>query len=69
MQETLNMNAVNNGYTIVSLVFFISYTIFQVPAVVLIRKLGPRNFLTGITLSWGAVMIVRTCNCCLANTY
>lgn len=58
MQKGLGMNAHNNGYTIVSLVFFISYTIFQAPAVVFIRKLGPRNFLTGIVLAWGAVMIV-----------
>lgn len=54
------MNASNNGYTIVSLVFFISYTIFQAPAVVFIRTIGPRNFLAGICLAWGAVMIVRS---------
>jgi MFS family permease len=52
------MNEDNNAYTIVSLVFFISYTIFQAPAVVFIRKLGPRNFLAAIVLAWGAVMIV-----------
>lgn len=53
------MNESNNGYTIVSLVFFISYTIFQAPAVVFIRTMGPRNFLAFIVLAWGAVMIVR----------
>lgn len=52
------MNEVNNAYTIVSLVFFISYTIFQAPAVVIIRKVGPRRFLAAIVLVWGAVMIV-----------
>ncbi|KAI1616636.1 phthalate transporter [Exophiala viscosa] len=57
MQTGLGMNAKNNAYTIVSLVFFISYTLFQVPAVVLIRTVGPRNFLTFIVLAWGAVMI------------
>ncbi|OCT53025.1 putative transporter [Cladophialophora carrionii] len=57
MQKSLNMNKDNNAYTIVSLVFFISYTIFQAPAVVFIRKLGPRNFLAAIVLAWGAVMI------------
>ncbi|KAK6387484.1 hypothetical protein LTS17_000753 [Exophiala oligosperma] len=59
MQKSLNMNESNNGYTIVSLVFFISYTIFQAPAVVFIRTMGPRNFLAFIVLAWGAVMIVR----------
>ena len=51
------MNKENNAYTIVSLMFFISYTIFQAPAVVFIRTLGPRNFLAFIVLAWGAVMI------------
>lgn len=58
MQGDLNMNASNNGYSITSLVFFITYTIFQIPAPVLIRKLGPRLFLSGIVLAWGATMIV-----------
>ncbi|KAL6253261.1 hypothetical protein RBB50_000984 [Rhinocladiella similis] len=57
MQKSLNMNESNNAYTIVSLVFFISYTIFQAPAVVFIRTMGPRNFLAFIVLAWGAVMI------------
>jgi len=52
------MNAKNNAYTIVSLVFFITYTIFQAPAVVVIRKVGPRIFLSAIVIAWGAVMIV-----------
>lgn len=60
MQKELKMNAVNNGYTIVSVVFFITYTIFQAPAVVVIRKLGPRRFLAGIVLMWGGVMIVSS---------
>lgn len=52
------MNDVNNAYTIVSLVIFITYTIFQAPAVVVIRKVGPCRFLAGIALMWGGVMIV-----------
>jgi hypothetical protein len=58
MQGDLNMNASNNGYSITSLLFFITYTIFQIPATVIIRKIGPRLFLSGIVLCWGAVMIV-----------
>jgi hypothetical protein len=52
------MNASNNGYSITSLVFFITYTIFQIPATVIIRKVGPRLFIAGIVLVWGAVMLV-----------
>ncbi|KAJ6080201.1 hypothetical protein N7467_009954 [Penicillium canescens] len=57
MQGDLNMNASNNGYSITSLVFFITYTIFQIPATVIIRKVGPRLFIASIVLVWGAVMI------------
>ena len=52
------MNDKNNAYTIVSLVFFLPYALFQPPATVLIREIGPRKFLTAITVFWGAVMIV-----------
>jgi len=57
MQTELGMNAKNNAYTIVSLVFFLPYAIFQPPAIVLIREIGPRKFLSIIVLLWGAVMI------------
>ncbi|KAJ5788498.1 hypothetical protein N7457_003488 [Penicillium paradoxum] len=57
MQIDLNMNQSNNGYSIVSLVFFITYTIFQIPATVVIRKIGPRLFLSSIGVLWGGVMI------------
>jgi hypothetical protein len=62
MQPDLNMNASNNGYSITSLVFFITYTIFQIPATVIIRKIGPRIFLSAIVMFWGAVMIVSPHN-------
>jgi sugar phosphate permease len=44
-------------YSIVTLVFFITYIIFQPPATVLTRKIGPRIFLAGLCIAWGAVMI------------
>ena len=44
-------------YSIVVLVFFVTYTLCQPPATVLARKIGPRNFLSVITLLWGSVMI------------
>ena len=55
MQPDLNMNASNNGYSVTSLVFFITYTIFQIPATVIIRKLGPRIFLSAIVVLWGVI--------------
>jgi MFS family permease len=44
-------------YSLISLVFFITYTLFQPPAVVVLRKINPRNFLSIITFSWGVIMI------------
>ncbi|KAF2726131.1 MFS general substrate transporter, partial [Polychaeton citri CBS 116435] len=44
-------------YSIVTLVFFISYILFQPPATVLTRKIGPRRFLSGITFLWGCIML------------
>jgi MFS family permease len=58
MQTDLGMNTSNNGYSLTSLVFFITYTIFQIPATAIIRKLGPRLFLSCIVFLWGVVVVV-----------
>jgi hypothetical protein len=42
---------------IITLVFFITYVIFQPPSTVIVRKVGPRIHLALITLLWGACMI------------
>ncbi|KAJ5108867.1 hypothetical protein N7456_005542 [Penicillium angulare] len=57
MQVDLHMNEKNNAYSIASLVFFITYTIFQIPATAIIRKVGPRYFISTIAFLWGAIMI------------
>jgi MFS family permease len=44
-------------YSVVTIVFFASYIIFQPPATVICRYLGPRNFLSVIVVLWGGVMI------------
>ncbi|KAI0122034.1 MFS general substrate transporter [Daldinia grandis] len=51
------LNLVGQRYSIVTLVFFVTYILFQPPSTILIRKVGPRIFLSTITLAWGAVMI------------
>ena len=55
MDEDLDL--VGNRYTIIVLVFFPFYILFNVVATVLARKLGPRPFLAGITLAFGLVVI------------
>lgn len=42
---------------VATLVFFTTYIVFQPPSTIIVRKLGPRAHLAGITLAWGAVML------------
>ncbi|TIC90303.1 putative transporter C11D3.18C [Colletotrichum higginsianum] len=48
---------IDNRYGIASLLFFIPYIIFQPPSTIVVRKIGPRLHLGGLTLLWGGVMI------------
>ncbi|PWI64390.1 hypothetical protein PCL_10503 [Purpureocillium lilacinum] len=45
------------GYNTITLVFFITYVIFQPGMTVLCRKMGPKDFLSVITFAWGAIII------------
>lgn len=55
MDEDLNL--IGNRYTIIVLVFFPFHILFNPVTTVLARKIGPRPFLTGITLAFGLVVI------------
>ena len=60
MTAELQLNKLEGAishYSIVTIVFFASYIVFQPPATVICRYLGPRNFLAAIVVLWGAVMI------------
>ncbi|RYP08957.1 hypothetical protein DL764_001568 [Monosporascus ibericus] len=48
---------VGTRYSVIILTFFVAYTVFQPLGTVLTREIGPRWFLSSITLAWGAVMI------------
>lgn len=54
----VELNLIGNRYTVIALIFFIPYVLFQPPATVVLRKIGPRKFLSVITILWGACMIV-----------
>lgn len=56
MTKELNI-LTGDGYSIITLVFFTSYIVFQPFGTIACRKFGPRAFLSLITLLWGAVMI------------
>ena len=51
------LNGTISHYSIVTIVFFATYIVFQPPATIIVRFLGPRNFLSVIVVAWGAVMI------------
>lgn len=42
---------------IISLVFFITYVVFQPPSTIVVRKIGPRIHMALITALWGCCMI------------
>ena len=44
-------------YSLITLVFFLTYVLFQPPATVLCRKIEPKFFLPGICLLWGILII------------
>ncbi|KAJ6111495.1 hypothetical protein N7523_007556 [Penicillium sp. IBT 18751x] len=49
--------SVGNRYSIVVLMFFVPYVIFQPPMTIIIRKVGPTLFLGTIVITWAVIMI------------
>jgi MFS family permease len=49
--------SVGNRYSILTMIFFIPYIIFQFPANIFIRKLGPALWLPSLVVCWGGVTI------------
>lgn len=56
---TLDLELVGNRYSVITLVFFITYVLIQPIATVVLRKVGPSLFLPTITLLWGCVMVAH----------
>ncbi|EHA27615.1 hypothetical protein ASPNIDRAFT_185046 [Aspergillus niger ATCC 1015] len=62
---------VGTRYSVVILVFFIPYVVFQPPMTVIIRKVGPTLFLGTLVISWGAILVVTfpaACTSCQVGT-
>lgn len=53
----VDLKLTGERYSLVVLLFFITYVALQPPATVVLRKLGPRIFLPTIVIIWGSVMI------------
>lgn len=56
MHDDLNTD-IGYRYSIATLVFFITYTVFQPPATVITHKVGPKIFLPTLCVAWGLVMV------------
>ena len=46
-----------NRYSIVLLMFFIPYFIFEIPSNLVIRKFGAANWLAFLSFAWGLVIL------------
>jgi sugar phosphate permease len=53
----VDLKLTGERYSLIVLLFFITYVALQPPATVVLRKLGPRIFLPAIVVLWGTVMI------------
>ncbi|KAK7179385.1 major facilitator superfamily transporter [Paraphaeosphaeria sporulosa] len=56
MDEDLGLS-IGARYSILTMIFFIPYVIFQFPANIIIRKLGPAVWLPSLVVCWGATTI------------
>ncbi|OAG37333.1 hypothetical protein AYO21_08410 [Fonsecaea monophora] len=63
MGEDLNLDG--NKYSVALLVFFLLYTILEIPSISIIRLVGVRNLLAGMVLGWGVVSMCHA----FVNTY
>ncbi|KAL8909680.1 MAG: hypothetical protein Q9171_004951 [Xanthocarpia ochracea] len=58
LTQELNLRTKNpDRYSVITLVFFLTYVVFQPPTTILTRFFGPRIWLATITLFWGVTMI------------
>lgn len=56
MRTDLDLS-VSYRYSLITLVFFVTYVIFQPPLTYMCRLIGPPIFLPGLCLVWGCVII------------
>ncbi|KAK9786222.1 putative Transporter [Seiridium cardinale] len=56
MQEDLGLG-VANRYTIVVMLFFVTYIVFEIPSNLILPRVGPANWLAFLGVSFGAILI------------
>ncbi|KAF7553561.1 hypothetical protein G7Z17_g3528 [Cylindrodendrum hubeiense] len=56
MQEDLGL-AVGNRYTVIVMVFFVAYVVFEIPSNLILPKAGPANWLSFLGVAFGSILI------------
>ncbi|KEF63548.1 uncharacterized protein A1O9_01526 [Exophiala aquamarina CBS 119918] len=56
MAQELGLNE-GMRYSIITLVFFPTYIVFEIPATLLIRWVSPRLFLSSVVMTWAVILI------------
>ncbi|KAK2789344.1 hypothetical protein FQN53_002186 [Emmonsiellopsis sp. PD_33] len=56
MHEDLDFH-IGERYSIVLLVFFVTYFLFEIPSNLILRKVGAARWLSFVALSWGVVIL------------
>ncbi|KAK7415768.1 hypothetical protein QQX98_005681 [Neonectria punicea] len=56
MQEDLGL-AVGNRYTVIVMVFFVAYIVFEIPSNLVLPKVGPANWLSFLGVAFGSILI------------
>lgn len=54
---TTDLHMVGNDYNIALFIFFIPYIICEVPSNMILKKVAPSTWLSGIMFSWGIITI------------
>lgn len=52
-EKSLHMNPKGNGYNITLFAFTIPYVLFEVPANMILKKIKPQMWLSGLMFCWG----------------
>lgn len=60
MQDAFDITS--NQYSIIVLIFFVSYTIFEIPSNMILVRVKPSVYLSALAVLWGIVV------CCMAAT-
>ena len=57
LEKSLGIPPKSNGYNVALFCFTIPYVLFEVPANMLLKKIKPQWWLSGLMLGWGMMMV------------